>query len=92
MKRDTAKTVLSLDFDGAWETLIPMLSRILESAESLLSRSDEYHTTQVMTLLVAFRSLTETFDCKPSENTLLADRYNKIAVQMLRWFEHRIKT
>ncbi len=81
--------MLSVHFDGVWETLVPILSELLNSAESWLDRKDEYHTTEVMTMLVAFRSVASAFECDPAENDLLAQRYENLASRLVEWFESR---
>lgn len=85
-----AKNILSVDFDGTWETLVSILSKLLDEGEEWISRQDEHHTTQVLTILVSFRSVAETFGCVPSENPLLADRYYLIANWLLKWFEAKM--
>lgn len=84
--------MLSVHFDGVWDTLVPILSEFLDSAEAWLDREDEYHTTQVMTILVSFRSVAATFGCDPAENDFLALRYEKAVFRLVKWFESSAQT
>ncbi len=81
--------MLCVHFDGVWETAGPIFLDLLTLAESWLDRPDEYHTTQVMTMLMAFRSIATTIHCHPSDNVALAQRYEHIASRLVAWFEAR---
>lgn len=76
-----------IDFDTTSNTLIPVLDGMLDSAESWMG--DDYHTTGVLTILTAFRSVCEKFDCDLSEHPQLKLKYDDLCQRLLRWFEHR---
>jgi hypothetical protein len=50
---------------------------------------DDYHTTGVLTILTAFRSVCEKFDCDLSEHPRLKLKYEDLCHRLLRWFEDR---